>query len=505
MYERMQPLLNALSSNLHEREEAVRLGLLAALAGESMFLLGPPGTGKSLIARRLQQAFTDARGFVYLMGRFSTPDEVFGPLSISQLRDNDRYERVTANYLPEADVVFLDEIWKASPPIQNALLTALNERKFRNGDTERSIPMKVFVGASNELPHPDDEAAPFWDRFLIRLVVSPIRSENEFKALIADSSDPYAEVVSPQQRLTDEEYETIARARTVVEIGPEVLALIAAIRAGLSEKGIYVSDRRWKKLAGLLRTSAALHGRERVDPIDCAIIQNVAWSTLEEQPVVNEVVARELAARSGGQYAANLLDQRFGELKEEYRQLRTERAVDDRARPVLYRDEYFRLMPETQPNPDELLLVWHGEITDLAEGAPEEIDLFIYDGAQQLIGSDRVNANRTGEWGVLLDEAPHQIETTTERVELERDRELSPDQQAALAARSSALLADIRAQLEQSVSDQADLADEAHTHLFVPAADAGVVIESLRATATSLGRLELRVEHFLQEFTQAGE
>ena len=154
----------------------------------------------------MKLAFKDGKAFEYLMSRFSTPDEIFGPVSISLLKNEDKYERVVDGFLPTATVVFLDEIWKASPSIQNALLTAINERIFQNGRNTLFLPMKALIAASNELPAEDEGLEALWDRFLVRMVSNCIQTESTFYKMIRQKS--VGEVVMPQDlQITDELYE----------------------------------------------------------------------------------------------------------------------------------------------------------------------------------------------------------------------------------------------------------------------------------------------------------
>lgn len=307
--QRIEKLLKEMCQGAYEREEVIALSLLAAMAGESIFLLGLPGVGKSMVARRLKMAFKGATGFEYLMSRFSTPDEIFGPVSITKLKDDDTYERVIDGYLPTADVVFLDEIWKAGPAIQNSLLTALNERIFRNGNHDIKLPLKTIISASNELPAEGEGLEALWDRFLVRYIVEPISQRDAFLQLLTEKGEEC--VVSEEHMFTDEEFNAVRDAVDLIRVPDIICNIICDIRDILSdeEKSLkampainevpYVSDRRWRKIVGILRTSALLNGRSEVDPSDCLLLENLLWDKEDQIRSVRRLVADVLVNRLG--------------------------------------------------------------------------------------------------------------------------------------------------------------------------------------------------------------
>ena len=222
--QRIEELIHYLQQGIYEKNTETALALLAALAGESILLLGPPGVAKSMVARRLKEAFKGAASFEYLMSRFSTPDEIFGPISIARLKESDKYERAIMGYLPTADVVFLDEIWKAGPAIQNTLLTVMNEKLFRNGDKELHLPLKLLIAASNELPAKGEGLEALWDRFVIRLVCRCIQDETTFRHMLcaddeAEKNAPSA-VVHP---ITNREYATWQKEAQKVVLSQDLL------------------------------------------------------------------------------------------------------------------------------------------------------------------------------------------------------------------------------------------------------------------------------------------
>lgn len=317
---KLAALLKDLNKNLYNKENSIKLILLAVLAGESAFLLGEPGTAKSLIAHRISEGFEDldttkpenagcVKYFEYLMSQFSTPDEIFGPVSLQALK-NDEYKRITDNYLPKAQFAFLDEIWKASPAIQNSLLTILNEKKFQNGFESQKVPLQGFVAASNELPAKNEGLEAIFDRFLVRIIEDPISSDSTFFKMITSKKDTNTKIANKidgsKLKLLQEKAEEVEFPENLFEIIRNIRLEIKNYNKSLKEddEAFLVSDRRWKKIVGLLKMSAFLNDRKEINFSDFEIVPYCIWSTEnqyeEGKKIVKNVIEKTVKSYSEG-------------------------------------------------------------------------------------------------------------------------------------------------------------------------------------------------------------
>ena len=295
----------ALSAALIEREEEIDLVLTALLAGEHVLLVGPPGCGKSFLLDSLL-SWTGGTKFSLLFTKFTVPEECFGPVSLRALKE-DRYVRVTAGKLPEADYCFLDEVMKASSAILNTLLKILNERVYDAGDgVVKKVPLKLCVAASNEWPSPDTgkELAALVDRFLLRKAVAPIRSRAGRERLLwaADHTPKLSSTINPVE---------VEEARTAAAVLPwsiEAKEALDAILSELAKEGVRPGDRRQFKTVGVVRAFAFLAGADEVRPEHLEVAQHTLWDSPEEQPAKVAQVIAKIANPTGMRVTQLLLE-----------------------------------------------------------------------------------------------------------------------------------------------------------------------------------------------------
>lgn len=292
--EKIEKNLEILNSGLVGKEKVMKLGLLSILSGENMILVGPPGTAKSEISRRLREILADTDSetyFEYLFTKFTTPEEIFGPLSIKQLQ-NDKFERNMEGYMPSSRIVFLDEIFKANSSILNTLLTILNERVFHNGLKREKTPLISLIGASNELPFENDELTALYDRFLIRVVVGYV-SDDEIEELL-DIKETDMEIPA-EIKFTESDLNEIKNKSEKVRVTSGIKRTIMQIRQEYNkifaeDNHEIISDRKLVKMVKLLKISAYLNGRDKVDFSDLMLLTNCLWNNPENIEKVTKLV-----------------------------------------------------------------------------------------------------------------------------------------------------------------------------------------------------------------------
>lgn len=294
--QRLKTLQEELQTGLVGRTQAVKIALLALLAEENVLLVGPPGTAKSLLARKIAQSIQSSEEkdtvpyFEYLLTKFSTPEEIFGPLSISELK-KDCFKRNTLGYLPSAQVGFLDEIFKASSSILNSLLTIMNEKLYHNGTAVVPTPLRSLIAASNELPSGQEELETLYDRFLLRQYVGYV-ADNDITHLINVIASSENAAVKP---LSPYELAKIKELSAHVKLPEQIMQVLKEI--WLKHREVFkedrresLSDRRLVKVVNLLKVSAATNGRSEVDLSDVLLLIHCLWNHPDNAAKVNEII-----------------------------------------------------------------------------------------------------------------------------------------------------------------------------------------------------------------------
>lgn len=289
--QKLRGLARTLESQFLGKQETIRLMVLSVLAGEHIALIGPPGTAKSALVRNFARMI-DSKYFEYLLTRFSEPNELFGPVDIPAFRQG-TYRRRTEGMLPDAEIVFLDEIFKSNSAILNALLTLLNERKFNNGGSVVDVPLLSVFGASNEVPA-DESLQAIFDRFLLRVRNDQLDAYH-FQELIgrgvAIELQRFGERQAAPVFLTTQELRAaqvdVARR---MQLSDELMATYKSLVFQIRAEGVSLSDRRVIKLLKLMAASAYFDGRPQADVSDLFILKHV-WNTLEQSDILEGIVA----------------------------------------------------------------------------------------------------------------------------------------------------------------------------------------------------------------------
>ncbi len=283
--DKLNSVLTYIKESFVGKNEVIDLLGISLLARENAFLLGPPGTAKSAIVRALSECIEGGKNFEYLLTRFTEPNEIFGPFDIRKLKEGELVTN-TEGMMPEASLIFLDEIFNANSAILNSLLMALNEKIFRRGRETKKLPALMFIGASNVLPE-DEALNALLDRFLIRIECDYVDPDLLNEVLLAgwkleNSVSAQRPVITPEEI---KELQKECRTVSLSAIRKQYVDLVHNLRS----TGIKVSDRRAVKIQNLIAASALMCNRKEAILSDLWVLKYI-WDTEEQVEILAGII-----------------------------------------------------------------------------------------------------------------------------------------------------------------------------------------------------------------------
>ena len=293
--------INAIESELNvlfkERQDIIHMALVALITEQPVLLLGPHGTAKSALINEICDRITNANFFSWLLNPTSDPTELFGPFSIKGM-ENDKFMRVTAGKLPEAQIAFLDEVYKSNPPTLNALLTVMNEKIFYNDGKRVNVPLITLYGASNECPEPGDSLMPLHDRFIFRVEVEYLKDSKNVMSMFENFLTKRTGAMTMNRTtISLDEIKALQMKARTMPIPKSVLKEYANMIAKFKQTNsisLVMSDRRKNECIKILQGSAAFAGRSIVNYEDFRLLPYAFWENKEQLPVlITEISKRK--------------------------------------------------------------------------------------------------------------------------------------------------------------------------------------------------------------------
>ena len=283
---------NEMNNLFVERDNAIDCLLYALVSGQSTLLLGPPGTGKSAISYELCSRIENGNYFQWMLNKTSDPSELLGPFSIKGM-ENDKFTRITTGKLPEAHVAFIDEVYKSNAPTLNILLPVMNEKIFYNDGRPISIPLMLFIGASNEGPE-DETLQAFHDRFLFRLNVNYIKDASNKKRMYNNYLNERRGLsnLTAKTTITIEEVKALTEASKTIPVSKDIINKFIRFINDLDKQGIHVSDRRQNECLKILQASAIINGRQQVVIDDFKSLIYVLWEKENDITFIENAITK---------------------------------------------------------------------------------------------------------------------------------------------------------------------------------------------------------------------